>query len=52
MRQETTKSVQVFAKCADGSQDRDYDTYDGPGYPVGRGATEQEAINDLLEKLK
>jgi hypothetical protein len=30
----------------------DYDTYDGPGCPVGRGATEQEAITDLLKKLE
>jgi len=29
----------------------DDDTYDGPGCPVGWGATEQEAIDDLIEKL-
>lgn len=29
----------------------DSDTYDGDGSPVGRGATEQEAISDLLEQL-
>lgn len=28
----------------------DDDTYDGPGYPVGHGATEQEAIADLMER--
>ena len=28
----------------------DDDTYE-PGCPIGWGATEQEAINDLLEKL-
>jgi len=27
-------------------------TYDGPGCPMGTGATEQEAIADLLEQLK
>jgi hypothetical protein len=26
-------------------------TYDGPGSPMGTGATEQEAIDDLLEQL-
>jgi hypothetical protein len=30
----------------------DDDTYDGPGCPIGRGATEQEAIDDLLEQLR
>jgi hypothetical protein len=29
----------------------DDSTYDGPGSPIGRGATEQEAIDDLLEQL-
>jgi hypothetical protein len=29
----------------------DDETYDGPGSPVGRGATEQEAIQDLEEQL-
>ncbi len=28
----------------------DNDTYDGPGCPIGRGATEREAIDDLLEQ--
>lgn len=26
-------------------------TYDGEGCPIGRGATEQEAIDDLLEQI-
>lgn len=30
----------------------DADTYDGEGCPIGRGATEQEAIADLLEQLE
>jgi hypothetical protein len=30
----------------------DDDTYDGPGSPIGTGATEQEAIADLLEQLE
>lgn len=30
----------------------DDDTYDGPGSPIGSGATEAEAIADLLEKLE
>jgi len=29
----------------------DDDTYDGEGCPIGRGATEEEAIADLLEQL-
>lgn len=29
----------------------DDDTYDGEGCPVGYGATEAEAINDLKEQL-
>ncbi len=29
----------------------DENTYDGPGCPIGRGATEQEAIDDLLEQI-
>lgn len=29
----------------------DDDTYDGPGCSIGLGATEQEAIDDLLEQL-
>ena len=29
----------------------DDDTYDGPGCPIGHGATEQEAIADLLEQI-
>lgn len=29
----------------------DDNTYDGEGCPVGRGATEQEAINDLLDHI-
>jgi hypothetical protein len=30
----------------------DDDTYDGEGCPIGHGATEQEAINDLLAKIE
>lgn len=30
----------------------DADTYDGPGSPLGEGATEQEAIADLMEQLE
>jgi len=30
----------------------DDDTYDGPGCPIGCGATEQEAIRDLMEQLE
>jgi hypothetical protein len=30
----------------------DDDTYDGPGSPIGLGATEQEAIADLLDQLE
>jgi hypothetical protein len=26
-------------------------TYDGPGNPIGWGATEQQAIDDLLEQI-
>ncbi len=26
-----------------------YDNYDGPGSPIGHGATEQEAIDNLKE---
>ena len=29
----------------------DADTYDGPGCPVGTGATEAEAIADLMKGL-
>lgn len=29
----------------------DYDTYDGEGCPLGHGATEQEAIDDLLQQI-
>lgn len=29
----------------------DEETYDGPGCPVGYGATEQEAIDDLLAQV-
>jgi hypothetical protein len=29
----------------------DDDTYDGPPSPIGRGFSEQEAIDDLLEQL-
>jgi len=29
----------------------DDSTYDGPGSPIGHGATEREAIDDLLEQL-
>lgn len=28
------------------------DNYDGPTSPIGRGATEQEAIEDLLDKFE
>lgn len=30
----------------------DDDTYDGEGCPIGHGATEQEAIADLLEQIE
>lgn len=30
----------------------DDNTYDGEGCPIGRGATELEAVTDLLEKLE
>lgn len=30
----------------------DDDTYDGPGSPIGRGATEAEAIADLEEQIQ
>jgi hypothetical protein len=30
----------------------DNDTYDGPGSPMGWGATEHEAIADLREQLE
>jgi len=30
----------------------DDNTYDGPGSPMGWGATEQEAIEDLLRQLE
>lgn len=30
----------------------DDDTYDGPGCPIGSGATEQQAIDDLLEQME
>jgi hypothetical protein len=29
----------------------DDSTYDGPGYPLGKGATEAEAVADLMEQL-
>lgn len=29
----------------------DDDTYDGPGCAIGYGATEQEAINDLVDRI-
>jgi hypothetical protein len=29
----------------------DDDTYDGEGCPIGRGATEAEAISDLLDQI-
>jgi hypothetical protein len=31
---------------------QDDNTYDGPGCPIGWGASEQEAIADLIEKLE
>jgi hypothetical protein len=30
----------------------DDDTYDGPGCPIGYGATKEEAIGDLMEQLE
>ena len=30
----------------------DDSTYDGEGCPIGRGATEQEAIDDLLAQIE
>lgn len=30
----------------------DDDTYDGPGSLIGRGATKEEAIADLLEQME
>lgn len=30
----------------------DDETYDGEGCPIGRGPTEQDAINDLLEQIE
>lgn len=30
----------------------DDETYDGPGAPIGTGATEQDAIDDLLEQIE
>lgn len=39
--------VRSFDWCA-----VDDDTYDGPGCPIGYGATEQEAIDDLLAQLE
>ena len=30
----------------------DDDTYDGEGCPLGHGATEQEAIADLLQQIE
>lgn len=30
----------------------DDNTYDGPGSLIGTGATEQEAIDDLLEQME
>ena len=30
----------------------DDETYDGPGSPIGNGATEQLAIEDLLESME
>ena len=30
----------------------DDETYDGPGSPIGTGATEQEAIDDLNEQIE
>ena len=29
----------------------DDDSYEGPGSKIGRGATEQEAIDDLMEQI-
>jgi hypothetical protein len=47
------KTEHVYPPIPDRSFDWsaiDDDTYDGPGSPVGRGATEAEAIADLLSK--
>lgn len=30
----------------------DDDTYDGPGCPIGHGATKEEAIADLMDQLE
>lgn len=30
----------------------DGDTYDGPGCPIGHGATEHDAIADLMDQLE
>jgi hypothetical protein len=30
----------------------DDDTYDGPGCPIGHGATEAEAIADLMNEIE
>ena len=30
----------------------DDDTYEGPGCKIGYGATEQEAIDDLMEQME
>ena len=30
----------------------DDNTYDGPGCPIGHGATEQAAIADLMEQIE
>ena len=39
--------IRSFDWCA-----YDDDTYDGPGSPLGSGATEQEAIDDLLQQME
>lgn len=50
-------SVRVTCVCPpipDRSKDWsavDDDTYDGPGSPIGEGATMEEAIADLVEQL-
>lgn len=39
--------IRQFDWCA-----YDDDTYDGPGSRIGHGATEQAAIDDLLEQIE
>jgi hypothetical protein len=48
--QTTFVNPPIPLRCCDWSA-IDADTYDGDG-PIGRGATEQEAIDDLMEQLQ